>query len=100
MSGVTCIGLFIWAAALSVAGWNEYRNVATMKTLQAGRDNVKEARCKPDNELNGKLVHLSCDLSGMQPLGPTIIGVRDIPGLDRTGLLLQATVEVSMLWYI
>ena len=89
------LGILIWAAALSVSGWNEYRNVATVKTLQAGRAAVKEAQCSRDNELDGELVHLSCSLSGVKPLGSTIIGIKDIPSDDRVGLLLRATIEVS-----
>ena len=41
----------------------EYRHVATVYTLQAGRENAKQALCSSvTDKLDGKLVNVSCDL--------------------------------------
>ena len=89
-----CTGIVLFAVLLGVAGWNEYRNVATMKTISAGRDAFKQATCSIDSKLEGQLVHASCTLSNMKHLGLNIDGVKHMHASQMTGLSLQTTTEV------
>ena len=79
---------------LGVAGWNEYRNVAMMQTLAAGRESFKQATCAVDSSLNEQLVHVSCDLKNVSHLGRDIDGLRFQSAAEMTGLSLRSTVEV------
>eukprot|EP00277_Geminigera_cryophila_P028781 CAMPEP_0179472912 /NCGR_PEP_ID=MMETSP0799-20121207/52799_1 /TAXON_ID=46947 /ORGANISM="Geminigera cryophila, Strain CCMP2564" /LENGTH=471 /DNA_ID=CAMNT_0021281311 /DNA_START=159 /DNA_END=1575 /DNA_ORIENTATION=+ len=53
-----------------------------------------ESPCEPDATLSKQLVHVSCDLSGMKPLGSAIVGVQDLRESDRVGLRLESKCEV------
>ena len=68
--------------------------VATIRTIQLGRKYIMESPCEPDATLSKQLVHVSCDLSGMKPLGSAIVGVQDLPESDRVGLRLESKCEV------
>ena len=87
-------GIVLVFACLGVAGWNEYRNVAQMQTLAAGRDSFSQASCAIDSKLDKKLVHVSCDLKNVSRLGREIDGLRAKSAADMTGLTLRSTVEV------
>lgn len=87
-------GIVLVFACLGVAGWNEYRNVAQMQTLAAGRESFVQATCAIDTSLEKKLVHVSCDLKNVSHLGREIDGLRFKSASDMTGLTLQSTVEV------
>ena len=66
-----------------------------MKTLEAGRNTFKQASCSSvDRKLDGKLVHVSCDLTGTRRLGATVQGLKDISDKDMVGIELTATTEV------
>ena len=87
-------GVILFAGSLALAGWNEYRSVATEKTIAAASDNVHEISCGvvlPSNE--GLLVHAACDLSNFKSF-------RGFPGLSQlsdsevTGIRLQQSAQV------
>ena len=58
------VGVLLFFGMLGLAGWNEYRNVATLRTLAEGRDSVQAlTQCTDINEeFHGKLVHVTCAL--------------------------------------
>jgi hypothetical protein len=86
----------LFAGSLGLAGWNEYRSVATEKTIEAARSNVHDILCSPvDPASQGLLVHAACDLSNFKVF-------KGFPGLSRlsdsevTGIRLQQNAEVSL----
>ena len=87
-------GIVLVFVCLGVAGWNEYRNVATMQTLAAGRESFKQATCTVDSSLDKQLVHVSCPLKNVSHLGRDIDGLRFKSETEMTGLSLSSTVEV------
>jgi len=89
-----CTGIVLFCVLLGVAGWNEYRSVAMMKTISAGREALKQATCSIDSKLEGQLVHASCTLSKMKHLGQNIDGVKHMHANQTTGLSLHTTTEV------
>ena len=89
-----CTGIVLFGVMLGVAGWNEYRNVAMMKTISAGREAFKQATCSLDSRLEGQLVHASCTLTNLKHLGQNIDGVRHMRASQMTGLSLHTTTEV------
>lgn len=69
-------GMMICIGGLGLGGWNEYRHVATARTITLGRDFHKPVACEPrDPAMNGKLVHMSCPLTGQEVLGESTSGV-------------------------
>ena len=89
-----CTGILLFFVLLGVAGWNEYRNVAEMRTIAAGRDAFKEATCSINSKLNGELVHASCNLANMTHLGKNIDGLKFKSAAEMTGLSLKTSTEV------
>lgn len=93
---VACVGLglFAFVVSLVLEAYTEYRAVATSRTIELGRQYVVESSCTPDPALSGRLVHISCPLSGMRELGSTVLGVADLPPSERIGLRLESKCEV------
>lgn len=87
-------GIVLVFVCLGVSGWNEYRNVAEMKTLSAGRESFSQATCAINSELDKKLVHASCDVKNVSHLGQQIDGLRFKSADEMRGLSLRSTVEV------
>lgn len=82
--------------SLGVAGWNEYNNVATMKSINEGKEVIQQANCGPiQSHLEGQLVHVTCPLSNIQVLGQADPVLQGIPPEKRTGLALEAYMEVN-----
>jgi hypothetical protein len=53
-----------------------------------------ESPCSPDAKNSKQLVHMSCDITGMQALGSGIVGLQDLPAAERVGLRLESKCEV------
>ena len=88
-------GFLFFFGGLGIAGWNEYRNVANIKTIRAARDEYKEGTCSPImSELEGELVHVTCPISNLQVLGQDDPVMQGIPQDQRIGLSLASYMEV------
>jgi Transmembrane protein 43 len=93
--GGMCIGFLLFFGSLGLAGWNEYRNVASMKSINEAKDIYKEASCSPiKSELDGELVHVTCPLSNFQVLGRNDPVLQGIPEMERAGLALDSYMEI------
>jgi hypothetical protein len=66
-----------------------------MRTIQFGREFLKESPCTPDPKISAELVHVSCNDLGAVPLGSTIVGMQDLPESQRVGLRLESQCEVQ-----
>lgn len=88
-------GFVLFFGMLGLSAWNEFRNVANIKTINAARDEYVVGTCSPImSELEGELVHISCPVSNLDVLGgsdPVLAGISE---KDRTGLSLQSLTEV------
>mmetsp|Transcript_55789 Transcript_55789/g.136637 ORF Transcript_55789/g.136637 Transcript_55789/m.136637 type:complete len:495 (+) Transcript_55789:50-1534(+) len=59
------IGVVLVFGGLGLAGWNEYRSVATEQTLNAASEALISVPCAPYLATNnGVLVHVSCNVTG------------------------------------
>eukprot|EP00906_Rhabdomonas_costata_P036821 RCo051642 len=64
-----CVGLVLLVGALVLLGWNEGRAVHTARALEAGMKTFVNVPCTPISPaLEGRLVHLTCDVGNMQNL--------------------------------
>ncbi len=89
-------GIVLFVGSLTLAGWNEYRTVATAKTLAAARDNLHEIACSPvDLGNQGLLVHAACDLSNFKTF-KGFPGLSKLSDADLTGIRLQQSAEVTL----
>ncbi|KAJ1484253.1 hypothetical protein T484DRAFT_1894662, partial [Baffinella frigidus] len=87
------VGIVLVLGALGLAGWNEYRNVATLRTISEGRDVVvKDVLCSPiDVNNHGMLVHLACDVTGAVNLAGN--GTLGLMGVSAIGYKLEKYTE-------
>ena len=88
-------GFILFFGCLGLSFWNEYRNVANIKTINAARDEYLVGTCSPImSDLNGKLVHITCPVSNLDILGSSDPVLKGIPEKERTGLSLESYMEV------
>jgi Transmembrane protein 43 len=91
------IGIVLLLASLGAAGWNEYSNVAMMKSITEAQSIIQSVpNCNTiPTSLEGQLVHVTCPLSNLQVLGRDDPMLQGISPENRTGLALNAYMEVN-----
>mmetsp|Transcript_29842 Transcript_29842/g.75542 ORF Transcript_29842/g.75542 Transcript_29842/m.75542 type:complete len:521 (-) Transcript_29842:154-1716(-) len=74
-------GLILAGGGLALAGWNEYRSLATEQTLRAAEASYIAVPCSPIDDANiGKLVYASCPITGQKTF------YNDVPFLESTAM--------------
>jgi hypothetical protein len=64
-----CVGPVLYIVALILVGWNEYHTVQVSKVLEEAEKLTEPADCNNiDGALDGKLVYLSCPITGIEAL--------------------------------
>jgi len=116
---VILAGFALLAAALAVAGWNEFRQTDHLRRINAAADSFVNVTCpvsdyiivndatdgtndpakvytkcclNPSNE--GDLVHLVCPLTGLEKLGVWLAGLEFAKENQLRGLRLESDIEV------
>jgi len=85
------LGIVFYGMGMGLGGWNEYRNVATIKTISLAEDFHISVNCNAaNNVLDTELIHFSCEVTGESSLGAAL-GV--IPNTTK-GFALQSLTEV------
>mmetsp|Transcript_23814 Transcript_23814/g.61333 ORF Transcript_23814/g.61333 Transcript_23814/m.61333 type:complete len:541 (+) Transcript_23814:194-1816(+) len=90
--GCSVVGLLIFAASGPLVWYNEGRAVYTARAIAAGARSAVEAPCAPiDPSFEGRLVHMTCKLEGLQtfrPLGGALV-VNDSAFLETDAEMFQ-----------